>query len=121
VLETTDLSVTDQGLALRIIAVALSIAPGLDDLPTGRNRQMAVAILNGVAAEAGLRGSRFVKAQRMGPASVDYSSVDSWFSADDRIALRSLGGIGASRLPVGYFPKPGLLGRLWPEEQESQL
>ncbi|TDW31019.1 hypothetical protein EDD25_2807 [Cryobacterium psychrophilum] len=113
---STDLTGVDELLAQRIIAVAVSIAPCLDSLPDGSGRSSAVAILRGIAADVADRGSRMVKSQRMGPASVEYTSTDSWFSADDRSALRSLcGAVAQPGMPVGQFPKSGLVNRLWPE------
>lgn len=110
----------DDDLANQIVAVAYSIAPCLDTLTEGPERNAAIAILRGVAAEAKSRGSRLVKSQRIGPASVDYTSADSWFSSDVRAALRALCGPGAvSGTPIGRFPKAGLLTRLWPEEEDA--
>lgn len=111
-----DLTGVDENLARRILAVARFIAPGID-LLDGEPLMDAIAILLGVAAEAKARGSRLVKAQRIGPASVDYQA-GSWFSDDDRWALRALCGVPAtSGHPVGSFPKPArVFSRLWPEE-----
>ena len=116
-IDSTDLPECDEVLALRIIAVARFIAPCLDSLPAGSSRNSAIAILKGIAADAASRGSRMVKGQRMGPASVEYTSTDSWFSPDDRAVLRSLCGDAApSGMPIGQFPKGGILTRVWPEE-----
>ena len=118
-LEADDLYGVESDLALRIIAAALSIAPRLDTLPEGRNREMAIAILKGIAGEAGPRGSRHVKGQRIGPAGVDYADVKSWFFDDDRNSLRALCGMtSAAPTPIGYFPKPGIVSRIWPEGHE---
>lgn len=112
-----DLAGVDENLARRILAVARFIAPGLDHLD-GEPRNDAIAILLGVAAEAKARGSRLVKAQRVGPASVDYQA-GSWFADDDRNALRALCAAPATTgHPVGSFPKPArVFSRLWPEER----
>lgn len=119
-IEASDLPGVPEDLALRVIGFATrAIAPGVDELPEGRDRKTAVAILRGIAQEAAGRGSRMVKAQRVGTASVDYGSADSWFSADDRAALRALGGAPDTTGPVGHFPRPGLVGQLWPEQYES--
>lgn len=112
----SDLTGVEQQLALRILAVARTIAP-LDTLE-GSARDEAIAILRGVADEARGRGSRLVKSQRIGTASVDYSAAESWFSTDDRAALRALVGAvdSGAGLPVGQFPTSRLVGRLWPED-----
>lgn len=114
----TDLSGVETNLARRIIAVARFIAPCLDTLD-GEPRLDAIALLLGVAAEAKTRGSRLVKSQRVGPASVDYTTAGSWFSDDDKSALRGLCGVSASDgHPIGSFPKPTrAYARLWPEEK----
>lgn len=113
----TDLPGVDANLARRIIAVARFIAPCLDSL-VDEPRLDAIALLVGVAAEAKARGSRLVKSQRVGPASVDYSTAGSWFSDDDKSALRALCGVSATGgHPIGAFPKPSrAYSRLWPEE-----
>jgi hypothetical protein len=116
VIQPTDLPGVSEDIAWRMIGVARSFAPSLDDLE-GTDRTIAVAILKGVAAEAKSRGSRHVRAQRVGPAGADYESVKSWFYPDDRDALRALGGgPKATNGPVGSFPKPGIVTKLWPEE-----
>jgi hypothetical protein len=122
-IEPAELGV-DEALALRVLGVARSFAPLLDSIGDAqtaeaiRDRETAVAILSGVAAEARDRGSRLVKAQRIGPAGVDYADAGSWFSADDRAALINLCAKPAatSSGPRGHFPKPGITSRLWPEE-----
>lgn len=121
-IEPAELGV-DEALALRVLGVARSFAPLLDRIgdeatpEATRDRETAVAILQGVAAEARDRGSRLVKAQRIGPAGVDYE-VGSWFSDDDRAALIALCAkpTATSSGPLGHFPKPGITSRLWPEE-----
>jgi hypothetical protein len=119
-LQAEDLTGVENSMALRIIAAALSIAPGLDDLEEGRNRQMAIAILLGVAKEAKTRGARHIKSQRMGPGSVEYVAASDWFTDEDRTSLRALClPAPAAGNPIGVFPKPGLLARLWPEQQEQ--
>lgn len=121
-IEATDLPGVDADLALRIIAVAISIAPCLDALPAGRDRSSAIAILKSIAADAKARGSLMVKAQRIGPAGVDYADMKSWFSEDDRGALRAMCNVAASanaNTPIGRFPIPGIVERLWPEDRET--
>jgi hypothetical protein len=116
VIEAKDLTGVDSEMARRIIAVARSFAPCLDSLTEG-NRTDAIAILTGVANEALDRGARHVKSERIGPAAVEYTSAVSWFSGDDKAALRALcGAASTGGLPIGSFPRPGIIGRLWPGE-----
>lgn len=110
-----DITGVDATLARRVIVHARSIAPCLESLD-GDMKKDAVALLTGVAAEAAARGARHVRAQRIGPASVDYGPASSWFTDDDRRALRALCGAAAGGLPLGSFPRPGIIGRLWPED-----
>ncbi len=113
-----DLGPIDQNLARRIIAVARSIAPGIDSLD-GEAFSDAVAILQGVATEIRVRGPRGVKSQRIAAGAVEYTSSDSWFSDDDRSALRALCA-AASFGPIGQFPKPSkAVARMWPEHQQD--
>lgn len=121
-LKPADLTGVDETLARRILAVARSIAPGIDDLVDGEGendpkpRTDAIAILSGVAAEAPGRGPRHVQSQGIGPARVTYRSVESWFSPDDRAALRALcGDDPRAGGPVGSFPSGSAFGRVWPE------
>lgn len=109
----------DETLALRVIATARSIAPGLDDLPYDSPlRKAAIAVLQGVAQDAVQRGLRSVKQQRAGTALALYWD-DSWFSTDDRSALRALCRVPGEQpgsSPVGHFPEAGhTFRRLWPE------
>lgn len=118
-----DLGAGDVVLARRVIAHARTIVPCLDSL-TGDARQAAVAVLTGVLAEAVARGARGVVSQRVGTASVTYTaaSAASWFTPDDRAALRALcrTGLAAAGHPVGRFPPPSTaLGRAWPDEPEE--
>lgn len=116
-IEATDLPGVDESLARRIIATARSIAPGLDDL-TGEPYEDAIAILLGVATDAGPRGSRMIKSQRTATSGVEYFDVASWFSADDRAALRALvSAIATGGLPQGSFPRPSrALSHIMPHE-----
>ncbi|VXB75320.1 hypothetical protein [Pseudoclavibacter sp. 8L] len=103
-------------LARRVLTVAHSIAPTLDDLE-GEPRQNAIAILQGVAEEAAAFHRR-LRSQSTTGARVDYTSIESWFSADDRAGLRSLckQHSASGPHPIGQFPKPGLLTSIWPED-----
>lgn len=111
-----DIDGVDEGTARRIIALGRSIAPCITTL-TDDARTDAIAILQGVAREAATRGSRSVKSQRVGPASVEYFDVASLFSNDDRAALVALCGVvPASSSPLGSFPAPsGYVHDAWPE------
>lgn len=113
----TDLTGVDETLARRVLLHARSIAPCLNNLPDGDDRDGAIAVLRGVAAEATARGSRQIKGQRIGSASVDYTGVDSWFSVDDKAALRSLCSVGTpGPTPIGEFPKPArVISSMWPD------
>jgi hypothetical protein len=116
-----DLPGIDETTALRVIAHARSIAPCLDSLD-GELKKSAVAVLTGVAREAVGRGSRAVKRQNVGPAGIEYVPAASWFTDDDRSALRAMCSVVAGPtpgLPVGRFPKAGLLSRVWPEQADE--
>lgn len=119
-LNAADLKGVETKLALRIIAHATgSIAPGLDYIQAGPQLDRVLAVLTGVAEEAQQQGSRRIAGQRIGPASIDYRNLDSWFSADDRNALRAAcQPTAASGAPLGSFPRPGIIGKLWPEESD---
>ncbi|MEX8031684.1 hypothetical protein AB6V29_01465 [Microbacterium sp. 20-116] len=106
----------DEDAARRIIVAARSIAPCIDVFPDeSEEKKNALAILRGVAAEAPAAGSRRVRAQRIGSASVDYWDANTW-RAEDRAALRSLcPAATASGAPRGSFPTDRPLAKLWPE------
>lgn len=104
-----DLEGVEDSLARRIIAMARSITPGLDNLVDQDGgpelRTDAIAILIGVAGVVADRGSLFIKQQVMGPARVTYQDIDTWFSPDDRAALRALVAVGNTTFnPLGNFP-----------------
>lgn len=109
-----DITGVDDGTARRVLVYARSIAPTLD-LLEGEDRLNAIAILHGIAIEIVGRGSRMIASQRIGSAAVSYREVASFFSADDRSALRSLCVSQSSGLPVGAFPPADAIGGLWPE------
>lgn len=100
----------------RILAVARSIAPGLD-LLVDEPRLEAIAILKGVLSESLARGARHVASQGVGTARVAYRTVESWFMPDDRSALRALvAASGVPGAPVGSFPDTdAAVASLWPE------
>jgi hypothetical protein len=126
VISPSDLSPVSEDTARRVLAVARSIAPCLDSLTDGageqdpKPRSDAIAILKAVGNIGAARGSQLVKSQRVGPAAVEYN-VGSWFSDDDRAALRGLCSelsTDSSGHPVGQFPASSkLVSRMWPEEQ----
>lgn len=115
-IQPTDIS-TDEDLAREVLAEARSIAPCIFSLSKDSEEwRTAVAILKRVARDVAARGSRMVRAQRIGPASVDYANVVSAFTGSPTRGLRALCGAGAAGAgPVGSFPKERLTGRLWPE------
>jgi hypothetical protein len=117
VIQSNDLTGIDELMALRILAVARTIAPCLDTL-VDSPRAEAIAILRGVAGEAKERGSRLVQSQGVQTARVVYRTVESWFSDDDRDALRSMCSISTAPAgPIGSFPESHLVRRLWPEDE----
>lgn len=112
---------SDRTLAARILAHARVIAPCLTSLDKG-DEDLVIAILNAVASEAQARGNRFITSQGVGSAKVSYGAASSWFTQDDRDALRALcpsaSAFGGSH-PVGAFPAPArAFERVWPEEKE---
>lgn len=117
-----DLKASDALLARRVLAHARVIAPCLQTL-TGDAREDAIAILQGVAREAMARGTRSVVSQSVGTARVSYGSASSWFTDDDRAALRVLcpavaESVASAGHPVGRFPKPTRAYKtVWPEEE----
>lgn len=115
-----DLGIADKELARRVLAQALTIAPCLLSLDA-ESRDLALAVLRSVAAEAAGRGNRHVVSQSVGTARVSYGSASSWFSDDDRAALRALcpgASVASSGHPVGSFPRPArVLKAVWPEEE----
>ena len=96
----------DEQLARRVLAVARSFAPCLNRLE-GEDRDLAVAVLSGVAAEAEGRGSRLASSERVGSASVWWRDAV-WFTSEDKDALRALcdAVTAGTGLAVGHFPRP---------------
>lgn len=106
----------DEDLARRVLVLARSIAPCINDLSSGSESwKDAVAILRGVLANVITRGATSVESQRIGPAQVKYVVSASSFSTDDRASLRALCPTVPSGLPLGSFPPSGVIGRVWPE------
>ncbi|CED90264.1 hypothetical protein [Actinomyces succiniciruminis] len=123
-IQPSELGVADQTLARRVLAHAQVIAPCLHSLDDAA-RLDALAILQGVAAEAQARGLRSVASQSVGTARVTYGSAASWFTDDDRAALRALcaqasrSSVASSGHPVGSFPAPSRdLRAIWPERED---
>ena len=113
----------DEDLARRVILHARTIAPCIDTLEdvadddAPKPKSDAIAILKAAAAVGAARGSHLVKSQRLNAAAVEYSDVSSWFSAEDRAALRHLCGASSAGHPIGDFPAPArAISRIWPEE-----
>lgn len=113
---------SDEDLARRVLALALSIAPCITSFPEdSEERATAIAILKGVAVEVAgetsTRGSRRVRSQAVGTARVSYD-VGSAFTDDDRDSLRALCSAAAApvALPVGSFPTGRPISAVWPEE-----
>lgn len=122
-IQPDELGVADQTLARRVLAHARVIAPCLHSLDDDA-RLDALAILQGVAGEAQARGVRSVASQSVGTARVTYGSAESWFTADDRAALRALCSeatklsVASAGHPVGSFPAPSRAFRtVWPERE----
>lgn len=125
-IEPSDITGVDADLARRILVTARSIAPCLDTLEdeegegTPKLRSDAISIIKGVAAAGGSRGSHLVKKQNVGPAGVEYNA-GSWWSDDDRAALRSLCAIATDATgghPIGEFPATSrVVSRMFPEDQ----
>lgn len=116
----TDIPGVEEDVARRIIVAARSIAPCIDSFPDeSEEKKNAIAILRGVAAEVPTAGSRRVRAQRIGSASVDYWNADTWMP-EDRSALRSMcSAAPAAGGPLGSFPPAGIIGGVWPEGRYS--
>jgi len=119
VIAPNDLTGVDEDLARRILVTARSIAPcldTLDDADPSEPRSAALAILKGVAKNGG--NPHGIKSQRVGPAAVEYNA-SSWWSDDDRAALRSLcvAPDPLPGMPVGSVPKTSqVVSRMFPED-----
>lgn len=111
-----DITGVEEDVARRIIVAARSIAPCIDSFAAdSEEKKNAIAILRGVAADAPAAGSRRVRAQRIGSASVDYWDANTW-RPEDRASLRSLCSSAPSAgLPVGSFPEAQPVNRIWRE------
>ena len=105
---------SDEDLAREVLVIARDIAPCIDTLADESDEQKtAIAILKRVFREVATRGPRYVKAQRTGPASVDYREVSSAFDGDPTRALRAL--CAAATFSSGH-PREPLHG--WPNGPE---
>lgn len=107
----------DEDLAREVLVMGLSIAPCLSSFADGSEElKNAASILKRVYKDLASRGSMLVKAQRIGPASVDYAAVSSAFDGQPRAALRALCGVASrSAAPRGSFPTDRPISRMWPE------
>lgn len=131
-LKPSDLPGVPEDLARAVISYAVLVAPCLDSLPDDETatedqkeyRERALAILRRIAKSAGKRGDVLVKGQAIGPARVDYGLIGTYFSGMDEDALRGVcaalnGAPGAAPgLPVGRFPRHGIVSQVWPESEE---
>ena len=117
-MQPSDLTGVDEVVARRLLAVARAIAPGLDQLDYD-DKETAVAILQGVAAELPAPGSRRVRSQSRNGTSIGFDAFVSAWTAEEKAALRALCGhsVASSGAPVGVFPAPGVVESLWPERQ----
>ena len=108
---------SDEDLAREVLIVGRDIAPCILSFAEGSEEEKdALAVLKRVYKNLAERGSRLVKAQRIGSASVDYADIESAFDGQPRRALRALctaaPSQGGSR---GSFPIERPLANLWPE------
>ncbi|WP_417510576.1 hypothetical protein [Microbacterium sp.] len=108
---------TDEDLAREVLIVGLDIAPCIASfLDESEDTKNALAVLKRVYKDIAARGSRFVKGQRIGSASVDYTDVASAFDGQPRRALRALcSPAPAAGHSAGSFPRDRPIARLWPE------
>lgn len=107
----------DEDLAREILVIASGIAPCvLTFAAESEPAKNAVAILRRVYKDTVARGPRFVKAQSIGPARVDYTDVASMFEGVPTQALRALCNAKPSGgVAVGSFPQERPVSRMWPE------
>jgi hypothetical protein len=107
----------DEDLAREVLIVARDIAPCISSFADDSEEQKdALAILKRVYKDIAARGSRFVKGQRIGSASVDYADIQSAFDGQPRRALRSLCSTpSAAGAPRGSFPIERPIARIWAE------
>lgn len=108
---------TNEDLAREVLIIARDIAPCISSLEAdSEDGKNALAVLRRVYKDTLARGSTLIKAQRIGPASVDYSTVSSAFEGNPTRALRAI--CQARRKPahsLGSFPTDRPISRLWPE------
>lgn len=114
---THDMIGANEDLAREVLIVARDIAPCLGSIESGsEDEKNALSILKRVYRDSEARGSRSVRSQRIGSASVEYADVKSSFVGQPTRALRALcGGSVASASPRGSFPTERPVQRLWPE------
>lgn len=107
----------DEDLAREVLVIAHDIAPCLTSLePESEAEKNALAVIRRVYGDALARGSRMVKGQRIGSASIDYADIASAFEGQPTRALRAIcSARKASGAPRGSFPTERPLQRLWPE------
>ncbi|UOQ58559.1 hypothetical protein MUN78_06975 [Leucobacter allii] len=108
----------DENIARRVLIRARSIAPCLDSIENGSERwKDAVALLKGVIAELPAPGSRRTRSMGRNGTTMSFE-IASAFTNDDVASLRALCTQPDGKLPglpVGSFPQPGIVDRMWPE------
>lgn len=104
-----DLRLGDDDLANRIIAYARGLAPCIDNLPPGTERESVVAILRSAGLDAAER-VRGLKSHTAGDWTWTYFSdaeMSSVWTDDDRRVLASIcPAAETAGGPVGCFPPP---------------
>jgi hypothetical protein len=117
---TPDQLGNDEDLAREVLIIGRDIAPCLDSFADNSEEQKnALAILRRVYKDIVGRGARYVKAQRIAGASVDYGDIGSAFDGQPTRALRAICASEAPTggIPQGSFPKPAhVITQMWPEE-----
>lgn len=110
----------DEDIARRVLVRARSIAPCIDSFEKESEPwKNAVAILKGVLAELPQPGSRRTRSMGRNGTSMSFE-IASAFTEDDKDALRSLCPAATlGGLPIGSFPRPGIVESVWPEGEYS--
>lgn len=112
----SDLGVTDEDLARRIMVSARRVAPCIDKL-IDPARADAIAVLKGVIAELPEAGSWRAKSMSRNGTAITFADIESAFTVEARANLRSLCGDLDEGLAQGSFPEEKTIERLWPGER----